>query len=48
MLTSKLSFEKGTSQTRFIDFSIIQIATDCAIMCYELKRGACCPSGKTR
>ena len=33
MLTSKLlSFEKGTNQTRFIDVSIKQIATDCVIM----------------
>ena len=48
MLTSNLSFEKGTNQTRFIDVSIIQIATDWAIMFYELKRAACCPSGKTR
>ena len=48
MLTSKLSFEKGTNQTRFIDVSIKQIATDCAVKCYELKRDACCPSGKTR
>ena len=28
VLTSKLSFEKGTNETRFIDVSIIQIATD--------------------
>ena len=46
MLTSKLSFEKGTNETRFIDVSIIQIAKDWAIMCYELKRGACCSSEK--
>ena len=48
MLTSKLSFEKGTNQTRFIDVSIKQIATDRAVMCYELKRDAYCPSAKTR
>ena len=29
MLTSKLSFENETNQTRFIDVSIKQIATDC-------------------
>ena len=48
MLTSKLSFENGTNQTPFIDVSNKQIATDYAVMCYELKRDACCPSGKTR
>ena len=47
-MTSKLSFENGTNQTPFIDVSIKQIATDYAVMCYELKRYACCPSGKTR
>ena len=48
MLTSKLSFENGTNQTPFIDVSNKQIATDYVVMCYELKRDACCPSGKTR
>ena len=47
-MTSKLSFENGTNQTPFIDVSIKQIVTDYAVMCYELKRDACCPSGKTR
>ena len=47
-MTSKLSFENGTNQTPFIDVSIKQIVTDYAVMCYERKRDACCPSGKTR
>ena len=47
-MTSTLSFENGTTQTPFIDVSIKQIATDYAVMCYELKRDACCSSGKTR